>query len=39
LPHRFSNVGAEVANLLIILSTPHDSAEYIAGHFSDKIKM
>ena len=33
LPHRFSNVGAEVANVLIILSTPHDSAQYIAGHF------
>lgn len=39
LPHRFSNVGTEVANLLIILSTPHDSAEYIAGHFSDKTKI
>lgn len=39
LPHRFNNVGTEVAYLLIILSTPHDSAEYIAGHFSDKTKM
>lgn len=33
LPHRFSNTGTEVANVLIILSTPHDSAQYIAGHF------
>lgn len=33
LPHRFSNTGAEVASMLIILSTPHDSAQYIAGHF------
>ena len=34
LPHRFSNIGAAVAKILIILSTPHDSAQYIAGHFS-----
>ena len=33
IPHRFSNIGKEVANILIILSTPHDSAQYIAGHF------
>lgn len=33
LPHRFSNIGQEVANILIVLSTPHDSAQYIAGHF------
>ena len=33
LPHRFSNIGVEVANVLIILSTPHDGAEYIAEHF------
>jgi transcriptional regulator with XRE-family HTH domain len=39
LPHRFSNIGSGSASLLIILSTPHDSAEYIAGHFSDKTKM
>jgi DNA-binding XRE family transcriptional regulator/quercetin dioxygenase-like cupin family protein len=39
LPHRFSNIGAGAASLLIILSTPHDSAEYIAGHFSDKTKI
>lgn len=34
LPHRFSNVGSETATILIILSTPHDSAQYINGHFS-----
>ena len=33
LPHRFHNTGIEVATMLIILSTPHDSAKYIAGHF------
>lgn len=33
LPHRFSNIGPGTANILIILSTPHDSAQYIAGHF------
>jgi len=36
LPHRFSNIGTEAANVLIILSTPHDGAEYIAGHFPNK---
>lgn len=33
LPHRFSNTGGDVATMLIILSTPHDTAQYIAGHF------
>ena len=33
LPHRFSNIGAEIANVLIILSSPHDGADYIAEHF------
>lgn len=36
LPHRFSNVGSETANVLIILSTPHNSAQYIAGHFPNE---
>lgn len=36
LPHRFSNVGPKPASLLIILSTPHDGAEYIAEHFPDR---
>jgi len=36
LPHRFSNSGAESASILIILSTPHDSAQYIAGHFPNE---
>lgn len=35
LPHRFSNPGPETAELLIILSSPRDSAHYIAGHFGD----
>lgn len=33
LPHGFRNAGTEVASMLIILSTPHDSAQYINGHF------
>ena len=33
LPHRFSNTGHEVANILIVLSTPHDSVKYIGEHF------
>ncbi len=33
LPHRFRNAGREAASLLIILSTPHDSIQYINGHF------
>lgn len=32
-PHRFRNTGMEVASILILLSTPHDSVQYIAGHF------
>jgi quercetin dioxygenase-like cupin family protein len=33
LPHGFRNAGQEVATVLIILSTPHDSVQYINGHF------
>lgn len=33
LPHAFRNAGIEVASLLIVLSTPHDSSQYIARHF------
>jgi len=33
LPHRFSNTGKQVADLLIVLSTPHDGNQYISGHF------
>ena len=36
LPHRFSNIGTEVADFLIILSSPHDGAQYIAGHFPEE---
>ena len=35
-PHRFRNAGADVATILIILSTPHDGAEYLAEHFPDQ---
>ena len=35
LAHRFLNPGTEVASLLIILSTPHDSAQYINAHFNN----
>lgn len=33
LPHRFHNTGLDTTEILIILSTPHDGSEYIAGHF------
>lgn len=33
IPHQFRNTGPEVATVLIILSTPHDGAKYISGHF------
>jgi len=33
LPHRFRNAGTEGASFLIILTTPHDSAQYVKSHF------
>ncbi len=33
LPHRFRNTAMQDSNILIILSTPHDGAQYIAKHF------
>lgn len=33
LPHSFQNTGDEIAKVLIILSTPRDSAEYVSSHF------
>jgi len=33
LPHGFRNAGMEASSMLIILSTPHDSAHYINRHF------
>lgn len=33
LPHRFRNASSEAADVLIILSTAHDSTAYINGHF------
>lgn len=36
LPHRFHNTGLETAEILIILSTPHNGTDYIAGHFPEE---
>ena len=33
LPHRFQNTGSETAEVLIVLSAPHDSATYVTNHF------
>jgi transcriptional regulator with XRE-family HTH domain len=33
LPHRFQNAGSQAAEVLIVLSAPHDSATYVANHF------
>lgn len=33
LPHRFRNTAMQDSSILIILSTPHDGAQYIAKHF------
>lgn len=33
LPHRFQSTGAEPTEVLVVLSTPHDSAGYVANHF------
>lgn len=33
LPHRFRNTATQDSSILIILSSPHDSAQYIARHF------
>jgi transcriptional regulator with XRE-family HTH domain len=35
LPHRFQNTGTGDSSVLIILSTPRDSAQYIARHFQE----
>ncbi len=39
LPHGFRNAGTEAASMLIILSTPHDSARYINGHFPNETQI
>ncbi len=36
LPHRFQNTGSETAEMLIVLSAPRDSADYVADHFSEE---
>ncbi|HSG17277.1 MAG TPA: cupin domain-containing protein [Anaerolineae bacterium] len=38
LPHRFRNTAMEDSSLLIILSTPHDGAQYIASHFPENTQ-
>jgi transcriptional regulator with XRE-family HTH domain len=38
LLHRFQSTAAEKSEVLIILSTPHESTEYIAEHFPDEQK-
>lgn len=35
LLHRFQSTAAEKSEVLIILSTPHESAQYISEHFPD----
>jgi transcriptional regulator with XRE-family HTH domain len=35
LPHRFQNTSKEDSEILIILSVPHESAEYISNHFPE----
>ena len=33
LPHSFQSIGSESTKVLIVLSTPHGTVEYIANHF------
>ena len=33
LPHRFQNTASVVSEVLVVLSTPHESAQYISEHF------
>ncbi len=33
LPHGFQNIGSEMAEVLIVLSAPQDSTEYVTNHF------
>ena len=35
LLHRFQSTVSEISEVLIILSTPHESAQYISGHFPE----
>ena len=35
LQHRFQNTATEVSEVLVILSTPHESSQYISGHFPE----
>ena len=38
LLHRFQNTVAGVSEVLVILSTPHESSQYISGHFPEDHK-
>jgi transcriptional regulator with XRE-family HTH domain len=38
LMHRFQSTAIEQTEILIILSTPHESAQYISGHFPEDRK-
>ena len=38
LLHRFQNTVAGVSEVLVILSTPHESTQYISGHFPEDHK-
>ena len=35
LPHRFQSTSNQITEILIILSTPHESTHYIANHFPE----
>jgi transcriptional regulator with XRE-family HTH domain len=37
LPHSFQSTGTEIAEMLIVLSTPHDSVEYVSNHFHEGL--
>ena len=38
LLHRFQNTVSGVSEVLVILSTPHESSQYISGHFPEDHK-
>lgn len=38
IPHQFRNTGMGVASILIILTSPHDGAQYIEKHFPNGVQ-
>ncbi|NIM94437.1 MAG: helix-turn-helix domain-containing protein [Anaerolineales bacterium] len=38
LPHGFQSMGSKIADVLIVLSAPRDSAEYVADHFPKDLE-